>query len=199
MELDAVLTSLAETLREQRARCGFTLEQLAQRADLSVAHLSRLESGDRQPSVAALISLSRALGVSVGTLLGEHPGGQTLAVYPRGEATRQVNGLTISGCSGFPGSSALEALYITIDPGRVPPAPARHRGEEWIDVIAGLLRLEYGPEVHLLEPRSVVHFDAERAHRLGAEGVPTEVLVVAAEGPSELRAHPLFTSSITFH
>ena len=68
MELDEALSSLAEGLREERTRAGLTLEQLAQRADLSTAHLSRLESGDRQPSVAALISLSRALGVSMSTL-----------------------------------------------------------------------------------------------------------------------------------
>jgi transcriptional regulator with XRE-family HTH domain len=56
MELHTVLTSIAQSLREERVRAGLTLEQLARKAELSTAHLSRLESGDRQPSVAALIS-----------------------------------------------------------------------------------------------------------------------------------------------
>jgi len=42
MELNAVLTSIAESLHEERVRAGLTLEQLARRADLSTAHLSRL-------------------------------------------------------------------------------------------------------------------------------------------------------------
>ena len=197
MELSAVLTSIAESLHEERVRAGLTLEQLARRADLSTAHLSRLESGDRQPSVAALLSLARALGVSLSWLLGERHSGSTLAVYEGGGPTREANGLTISACSGFPGSTTLEALHITIDPDRVPPAPARHRGEEWIHVIAGHLRLEYDDEVHLLRPGSSVHFDASRPHRLGAERVTTEVVVVAADAPKELR-NPLFTS-ITYH
>jgi transcriptional regulator with XRE-family HTH domain len=199
VELDAVLISMAQSLREERARAGLTLEQLAQRSELSTAHLSRLESGDRQPSVATLISLSRALGITMSTLLGERQRGPAIAVYSGQEATHQANGLTISGCSGFPGSSTLEALHISIDPDRTPPTPARHRGEEWVYVVSGRLRLEYDGETYELEPGSTVHFDANRPHRLGAVGVTTQVLVVAADAPEALRNHPLFTSSISSH
>ena len=50
-----------------------------------------------------------------------------------------------------------------------------------------------------LEPGTTAHFDASRPHRLGADGVTTEVLVVAADGPSDFRNHPLFSTSITDH
>ena len=199
MELSEALTSIAESLREERTRAGLTLEQLAQRAELSTAHLSRLESGDRQPSVAALISLSRALGVSMSTLLGERRGAPAIATYPRGTPTHQSNGLTIAPCSGFPGSTTLEALQISISPDREPPEPARHRGEEWIFVVAGRLRLEFDGQVHLLDAGATAHFDANRPHRLGAEGGPAEVLVVAADAPNDFRNHPLFSASITDH
>jgi quercetin dioxygenase-like cupin family protein/DNA-binding XRE family transcriptional regulator len=199
MELHDALSSIAESLREERTRAGLTLEQLAQRADLSTAHLSRLESGDRQPSVAALISLSRALGVSMSTLLGERRGDPAIATYPSGTPARQSNGLTIAPCSGFPGSSTLEALQIQISPDREPPEPARHRGEEWIYVVVGRLRLEFDGQIHLLDAGSTTHFDANRPHRLGAEGGPAEVLVVAADAPNDFRNHPLFSASISDH
>ena len=199
MELSEALTTIAGSLREERTRAGLTLEQLAQRADLSTAHLSRLESGDRQPSVAALIALSRALGVSMSTLLGERRGAPAIATYPRGTPTHESNGLTIAPCSGFPGSTTLEALQIRISPDREPPEPARHRGEEWIFVVAGRLRLEFDGQVHLLESGATAHFDANRPHRLGAEGGPAEVLVVAADAPNDFRNHPLFSASITDH
>jgi transcriptional regulator with XRE-family HTH domain len=199
MELSEALSTIAESLREERTRAGLTLEQLAQRAELSTAHLSRLESGDRQPSVAALIVLSRALGVSMSTLLGERRGAPAIATYPRGTPTHESNGLTIAPCSGFPGSTTLEALQIRISPDREPPEPARHRGEEWIFVVAGRLRLEFDGQVHLLEAGATAHFDANRPHRLGAEGGPAEVLVVAADAPNDFRNHPLFSASITDH
>ena len=198
MEVDAVLTSIAENLRDRRVQAGLTLDQLAQRTDLSTAHLSRIESGDRQPSVAALISLARALGVPVGVLLGEGKEGPAIAVYPGGEPTHEAAGLTVANCGGFPGSATIEALHITIEPDRVPPTPSRHRGEEWVHVLSGCLRLEFDGDVHLLEAGSSAHFDAERPHRLGAVGLTTEVLVVAADGPVESTSR-LFTSEITAH
>ena len=199
MELHDALSSIAEGLREERTRAGLTLEQLAQRSELSIAHLSRLESGDRQPSVAALISLSRALGVSMSTLLGERRGAPAIATYPAGATAHRSNGLTIAACSGFPGSSTLEALQISISPDREPPEPARHRGEEWIYVVSGRLRLEFDGQVHLLDAGSTAHFDANRPHRLGAERGPAEVLVVAADAPNDFRNHPLFSASISDH
>lgn len=199
MELAEALSSLAESLREERSRAGLTLEQLAQRADLSTAHLSRLESGDRQPSVAALISLSRALGVSMSTLLGERRGAPSIAAYPPERVSREANGLTIAPCSGFPGSSTLEALQIRISADRTPPEPARHRGEEWIYVVKGQLRLDYDGQSHLLEAGSTVHFDANRPHRLGTAHDTVEVIVVAADAPNDFRNHPLFSASIGDH
>jgi DNA-binding XRE family transcriptional regulator len=199
MELDEALSSLAESLREERTRAGLTLEQLAQRADLSTAHLSRLESGDRQPSVAALISLSRALGVSMSTLLGERRGTPAIATFPPGRVTHEANGLTIAPCSGFPGSATLEALQISINADRAPSEPARHRGEEWIYVVRGELRLEFDGQVHLLEAGSTVHFDANRPHRLGTAHGTVEVIVVAADAPNDFRNHPLFSASISDH
>jgi len=199
MELSEALSSIAESLREERTRAGLTLEQLARRAELSTAHLSRLESGERQPSVAALLALARALGVSMSTLLGERRGAPAIATYPPGTPAHEANGLTIAPCSGFPGSATLEALQIGISPDRVPPEPARHRGEEWIYVVRGRLRLEFDGQAHLLDAGTTAHFDANRPHRLGAEGGPTEVLVEAADAPNDFRNHPLFSASITDH
>ena len=199
MELEEALSSLAESLRDERARAGLTLEQLASRADLSTAHLSRLESGDRQPSVAALISLSRALGVSISTLLGERRGVPAIAICPPHAPTIEANGIAIAPCSGFPGSTTLEALQIRIDADREPPEPARHRGEEWLYVVAGQLRLEFDGQVHVLEAGSTAHFDATRPHRLATDRGVVEVLVVAADVPHGFRNHPLFSASIGDH
>ncbi len=199
MELETTLVSMAAALSEERARAGWTLEQLAERADLSPAHLSRIESGDRQPSIAALISLARALGVSVSVLLGEGRNGPAIATYGPEEPSHEANGLTITSCSGYRGSSTLSALRITIDPEREAPVPARHRGEEWIYVISGCLQLEYDGESQLVDTGCTVHFDASRPHRLGASGGTTEVLVVAADAPVDVRSHPLFTTSISQH
>jgi transcriptional regulator with XRE-family HTH domain len=199
MELDAVLASIAECVHDERVHAGLTLEQLAVRAELSAAHLSRIESGDRQPSIAALIALSRALGVSISALLGERERGPKLSVHPGDGPAHRVNGLTISGVSGYPGSSMLEALKVTVEPDRIPPVPSTHRGEEWIYVLAGTLRLECGGETHLLETGCTAHFDAEQPHRLSAVDTPATLLVVAADALKDVYRTPLFTSKSLVH
>ena len=172
MELEEALSSIAESLREERTRAGLTLDQLAQRAELSTPHLSRLESGERQPSVAALLALSRALGVSMSTLLGERKGAPAIATYPPGGPAHVANGLSIAPCSGFPGSCTLEGLHISISPDREPPEPARHRGEEWIYVVRGRLRLEFDGAVHLARGGGHGAFRRQSSAPVGGRGRP---------------------------
>jgi transcriptional regulator with XRE-family HTH domain len=176
----AVLVSIGERLRAARENAGLTLDQTAELSGLSKAHLSRLESAERQPSIAALLTLADALGTPVSTLLGETLSGASLSISTADEPRRQSKGLSIASCSGYPGSSALEALRITVEPDRPSTTPARHRGEEWLYVLHGILRLEYDGETHHLGPGVSAHFDADRPHRLGAEGKAVEVLLVAA-------------------
>jgi transcriptional regulator with XRE-family HTH domain len=177
----SISASIGECLRATRERGGLTLEQAAELSGLSKSHLSRLESGDRQPSVAALLALSRALGVPVGTLFGESPGGPPLHISLKDDARRTSNGLSIAACSGFKGSSVIDALRVTVSPDRPIPPPTTHNGEEWLYVVSGTLRLEYDGAVHLLGPGTTAHFDAELPHRLGTQGKIVEVLLVAAK------------------
>jgi transcriptional regulator with XRE-family HTH domain len=188
MVTEATLASIGERLRSARDRAGLTLDQLAEATGLSKAHLSRLESSDRQPSIAALLDLSAALGVAVNVLLGENRDGAPLAISTGTEARHEANGLAISTRSGFPGSSAIEALSISIDPGRPTSPPARHHGEEWLYVVLGTLLLEYDGVEHTLVAGQCAHFDADGPHRLTALGGVTEILMVAAQDSRSLQA-----------
>lgn len=183
----ALLESIAASLRAARERSELTLEELASRAGLSKAHLSRLESGERQPSVAALLTLARTLGVPVSQLLGEAADDGALAVFAGERPTRSTNGLTMTPCSGYRGSRLLEAVRIRVEPDREPPMPARHRGEEWLYVLSGTLLFEVGADTHVLGPGECVHFDAGQPHRLGARGGAVELLMVAVDVPNDLR------------
>jgi quercetin dioxygenase-like cupin family protein/DNA-binding XRE family transcriptional regulator len=176
-----MLATVAECLRATREQLGLTLEQAAELSGISKSHLSRLESSERQPSVASLLALSAAFGVPVGAFFGESQGAAPLRISSPDDPRRESNGITISPCSGYAGSSVVDALRVTVAPERPAPTPARHPGEEWIYVLSGTLRLEYDGDVHLLEAGSAAHFNAELPHRLGAESSITELVLVAAK------------------
>jgi transcriptional regulator with XRE-family HTH domain len=185
---NTALANVGDSLRAGREQRGLTLDQLAEVSGLSKAHLSRLESGERQPSIAALLELSAALGLRVSELLGEDPGGNPLSLHRPDETRHDAGGLSIAPCSGYAGSKALEALRVTVEPDREPGAPVRHRGEEWLYVLTGILELEYADQLYELRAGMSAHFDADRPHRLNARKRAAEILLVAAEENTDLRA-----------
>jgi DNA-binding XRE family transcriptional regulator/mannose-6-phosphate isomerase-like protein (cupin superfamily) len=176
----SALTSIADCLRATREQQGLTLEQAAGLSGISKSHLSRLESGERQPSVASLLALSTAFRVPVGAFFGETQGAAPVTICLSDDPRRESNGLTIAPCSGYAGSSVIDALRVTVAADRPAPALTRHPGEEWIYVLSGRLRLEYDGEDYFLDAGTAAHFNAELPHRLGAETTTTELLLVAA-------------------
>lgn len=176
-----LLNAVGDCIRAAREDQGLTLEGAAEMSGISKSHLSRLESGERQPSVASLLALAEAYGVPVGAFFGEARGEAPIGISPADQPRRESNGLSIAACSGYAGSSVIDALRVTVDPDRTAPPPTRHPGEEWLYVVSGLLTLELDGELHRLKPGTAAHFNAEVPHRLGAEKPNTEVLLVAAK------------------
>ena|SRR5260221_9264865 len=54
-----------QALRRLRKEKGFTLEELAERAEMSVSFLSHIERGTRQAPLATLESLAQILGMNL--------------------------------------------------------------------------------------------------------------------------------------
>jgi transcriptional regulator with XRE-family HTH domain len=181
LPIESVLAGIGDSLRATREDQGLTLDHAAELSGISKSHLSRLESCERQPSVSSLLTLSGAYGVPVGAFFGENQGTAPLLISPAEQPRRESNGLRIAACSGYAGSSVMDALRVTVDPDRTKPAPTRHPGEEWLYVLSGTLTLELDGELYRLERGTAAHFNAEVPHRLGAEKSSAEVLLVAAK------------------
>jgi transcriptional regulator with XRE-family HTH domain len=175
------VSALGDRLRSAREARGLTLDQLSASTGISKAHLSRLESGARQPSVGILVELAGALGTRVGTLLGEDAGGAPLATFAPDAPRHTAAGLEIASSSGFPDSQALDVLRVRVPANRPPSAPVRHRGEEWIYVLRGALDLEFDGMLYALGTDAAAHFDATRPHRLSARDGDAELLIVNAD------------------
>src|SRR5689334_11843135 len=74
-DLDVVLTAVGPRLRALRHERGTTLEELSAETGISVSTLSRLESGQRKPTLELLLPLARAYGVQLDELVDAPPTG----------------------------------------------------------------------------------------------------------------------------
>jgi quercetin dioxygenase-like cupin family protein/DNA-binding phage protein len=161
---------------------GWSLAELAGRTQLSRPYLSRLESGNRQPSLAALLALSQAYQMPLQALVASGVEPPPSSVMVSGERTqiRRGNGLlyrTVSG--GGPGVN-LNVVHVTVPRSRRPAAMAHHEGEELLYVLSGALNLTFEHQTHLLKPGDSAHFDARMPHRLAAAAKrDAQVLLVA--------------------
>lgn len=63
------LRRLGERIREHRHSKSLTQENLAQALDLSVAYVSLIERGGRNPPYTTVLAIARALGVAPGKIV----------------------------------------------------------------------------------------------------------------------------------
>ncbi|KUJ47541.1 XRE family transcriptional regulator [Streptomyces sp. NPDC093228] len=160
------LTAVAPQLRALRRRASLTLEAAARAAGLSPAHLSRLETGQRQPSLPMLLALARIYGTTVSELLGETVADQEAVVRaPDMEPTR-AGGWTYWQ-AGAPGRG-MQALRVHVPHGAQGDIVRVHPGEEWLYVLSGRLRLRLGDTTHVLATGDSAHFDSLTPHRIAA-------------------------------
>lgn len=160
------LPGVAPRLRDLRRGRGLTLETAAQRAGLSPAHLSRLETGRRQPSLPMLLGLARVYGTTVSELLGEAPAERDAIVRGGPFAGAEADGWMYRRAGG-PGR-AMQALRVRVPYGAQGDLVRVHPGEEWLYVLDGTLRVGLGETVHDLGPGDSAHFDSLTPHRIAA-------------------------------
>lgn len=67
MELD--YTAIGKRIRARRTRLGLSQEKLAERADLSVQHVSHIETANTKLSLPVLVQIANTLGVTPNDLL----------------------------------------------------------------------------------------------------------------------------------
>jgi transcriptional regulator with XRE-family HTH domain len=188
-EDERALATLGARLRELRTEREWTLGDLATRSSLSQAYLSRIESGDRQPSLATLFTLARVLEVSVSNLLAVAPAPAARIVVRAGTVPeRDINGLFYTSLTGGAGQHRLQAARVRVPPDRDGAERYQHEGEEWLYVLSGTLQLQVGGHTHVLHAGDVAHFDSSVPHRLSAPHEAfAEALLLTVSGARDLQ------------
>lgn len=168
----ATLELVGPRLRRAREQRGLTLTEAARATGISKSTLSRLETGQRRPSLELLLPLAQAYRTPLDDLVGApEVGDPRIRLKPR-----RVNGRTVLPLTR-PGG--IQAWKIVVPRTQSQPQPRAHDGFEWLYVLSGRVRLVLGERDLVLGVGEAAEFDTQVPHWFGSTGEePAEVLSI---------------------
>ena len=179
---------LGGRVREIRRGRGLTLEELAGLSGVSRAMISKLERGEKNPTLVVVAKLAEGLGVTLSRLAGTEER-REVSVVPR--ERRMVMRDPETGFErqllspNFVGRG-VEFIRNEIPEGSTSGEfPPHRRGvEEHIVVERGSLRATVGGEEYLLGEGDALYFEADVTHRFdnAGEGECSYYLVISSRG-----------------
>jgi transcriptional regulator with XRE-family HTH domain len=178
------LTSVGPRLRTLRQKREMTLTQLAQTTGISVSTLSRLESGDRKPTLELLLPLAEAYQVTLDELVDAPETGD-----PRvRQRPVERNGHIYVPLTRRAGGVQAFKQIIPRTPVGCDLEQQTHEGYEWLYVLNGRVRLLLGEHDILLDAGEAAEFDTRVPHLiLNPDPEPAEILSLF--GPQGERVH----------
>ncbi len=180
----AALDLVGPRLRRVRQQRGVTLTDVAERTGISKSTLSRLENGQRRPSLELLLPLAQAYRVPLDDLVGApEVGDPRVRLKPR-----KVNGRTVLPLTRHP--NGVQAWKILIPGRQTSPQPRAHDGYEWLYVLSGRMRVVLGDRDLVLGVGEAVEFDTQVPHWFGSAGDgPAEVLSIFGRPGARMHVH----------
>ena len=169
--MDFKIREVASRIRELREISGFTVEEMAQRTNLSVEEYIQCESGNHNLSIAFLYRCTLCFGVDMGDLLeGRSPKLRQYDLTRRGEGQRIEEAHHMVGwnlAADFRNRIALPlfmemkyregAEYEDIE-------LVTHEGQECDIVIKGHMKIQIGGFTEILHPGDTIYYDSSTPH-----------------------------------
>jgi transcriptional regulator with XRE-family HTH domain len=167
--LEDIVSSIGPKLRELRAQRGLSLQQLAERSDVSAAAIHKIERNGMVPTITTLLKLAGALNRPVSYFVEEEQPLSPVAFIPS-DGRRPVytshTGIELAGLSGPYGRFFLAGAMATIEPGASSgDRPMEHPGEELVFVLEGVFEMDVDGKTYPLQPGDALHFRTDRPHR----------------------------------
>ena len=160
---------LGETIKSHRKKSGWTLTELSDLCEISVAQLSKLENNKSNPSIESLQKLAEAFHVPVSalTLTTEVPPpapvmcgeGYVVRVLARGE--ENVTARYLVQDQRF----RMQPMVLTIPPRMMTEDKRSHVSDEFFYVLKGKVRFVYCPDlIYEMNEGDFLYYDAVVAH-----------------------------------
>ena len=158
-----------------RRERGWTLEMLAERSGVSRAMISKLERGEKNPTLVVAAKVAEGLGMNLSQLVGVEEKRKVVVVPRERRMTMRdpETGFERQLLSPSLGGRGIEFMRNVVPQGSTSgELPPHRRGvEEYVVVERGRLRAVLGGEEYVLEEGDAAYFEADVAHRFDNAGM----------------------------
>lgn len=182
------MSTITDKIKILCADKNMSAEELAKGSGLSLKQVNRICESEKIPSLSTLIKISRALGVRLGTFLDDSE--NIGPVVNRGDnknqpatfTSHQTNSNSHMNFFSLAASKAgrnMEPFLIDIYSGNGNETGSSHEGEEFLYVLEGSIRVQYGSETYILEQGESIYYDSIVDHLVtSANGSCAKILAV---------------------
>lgn len=162
----ASMPDVGQRIRALRESRGLSLRALAERCELSINAIARIERGENSPTVATLHQLASGLGVPI-TSFFESSSDQTIVFVRRNNRLgSKREGFQLESLGSGLRRQQIEPFLVTLDAGSSSgEEPITHGGHEFVFCVHGSVIYEIDGTDYVLESGDSLIFEASLPHR----------------------------------
>jgi len=181
------LPDIGKTIKSLRAAKNLTLDQLAASSGVSKSMLSQIERNKTNPTVATLWSLTQALNIDIGDLLGAAPkevekgGDITITKSHQTPEISSADGLcTLRILGPLNLVSKIEWYELNMEKGATLDSEPHAKGtHEHLTVLRGSVIISTGDEEKMLEAGDTARYSADSHHYIkNNEDWPAQAILI---------------------
>ena len=161
---------IGAAVRKDRVLAGLTVTQLAERAQVSAAMISKIERGQVSASLNTLNAVARAIGVPLVNLLADTAQSGDVSFVAAGEGmTVQRTGSAVDHEYKMIGRAAsthtrMESFEVTLEGPLRTQMVYQHRGVEFIHVVSGGMIYRCGDVTYSMQAGDSLSFQSDLPH-----------------------------------
>lgn len=162
--------SLGGLLKAKRQENGLTLQELADRSELSAAFLSQAERGKATPSIVSLINIARALDTDIHYFISPPSPADLVSKGDNPQYLNLDSPISYRVLNAAIPNQQMSALLMEVPPGVELPAVHREHGEDIFYILKGRVEQTIGDRVFQLKAGDCVHMNTQLDHNVVNKG-----------------------------
>ena len=205
-ETDNKLYEVARRIKEMRSICDFSVEEMAEKTEVSAAQYESYESGAEDLPFSFIHKCALAFDIGITDLLEGHSAKLTSYTVTRkgeGQTTAKENGIEIQNLAPLFKDKLAEPYWVryeySADLENKPIHTTTHAGHEFDMVISGTLMVKVGEHTEILHEGDSIYYKSSTPHGMvavdGRDCTFLAFVMASDETPEDIVKHRVLTDT----